>query len=286
MPIPNLIYGTAWKQDRTADLVYTALRCGFRAIDSAAQPQHYHESGAGHGLRRAVAEGLVRRDHVFIQTKFTPAESQRHTAPYDLCAPLVDMVRQSVGSSLRSFTVPGQEPYLDSLFLHTPMKDLQDTVTVWRTLESYVPHQIRSLGICNVTLDVIRALHHGMTVKPSFVQNPLDKHRGFDADLRRFCRQRDMVFQSFWTLTANTDLAQSQVVRHVAQMAGVQLVPAYFSLVLGLGAIAILDGTTQEENMMSDLQGVEKVSAWAQGAEGSLIWQAALVDFKKLVGDA
>ncbi|RDA82437.1 hypothetical protein CP532_5337 [Ophiocordyceps camponoti-leonardi (nom. inval.)] len=258
MPIPNLIYGTAWKQDRTADLVYTALRCGFRAIDSAAQPRHYHEPGAGHGLRRAVADGLVRRQHVF----FTSPESQRHTAPYDLCAPLVDMVRQSVESSLRSFTVPGQEPYLDSLLLHNPMEDLQDTMTVWRTLESYVPHQVRGLGICNVTLDVVRALHRDMIVKPSFVQNPLDNCRAFDVDLRRFCRQRNIIFQSFWTLTANTDLAQSQVVRHVARMADVELVPAYFSLVLGLGAIAILNGTTQEENMISDLKGVGKVSAW------------------------
>ncbi|RDA94814.1 hypothetical protein CP533_4282 [Ophiocordyceps camponoti-saundersi (nom. inval.)] len=284
--IPNFIYGTAWKGARTADLVYTALRCGFRAIDSAAQPEHYNEPGAGDGLRRAVAEGLVQRQDVFIQSKFASPKNQRRTPPYNRHAPLVDMVRQSVESSLRSFTVPGQEPYLDSLLLHTPMENLLDTVTVWRTLESYVPHRIRNLGMCNVTLDVVRALHYRLYVKPAFIQNPFNVNGGFDADLRRYCRNEDMVYQSFWTLTANSALVQSQVVEYLAQMAGVHVVPAYFSLVLGLGSIAILNGTTQENSMIGDLQGVEKVFAWAQGEEGSAIWQLAMVEFKSLVGDA
>lgn len=36
-----MLYGTAWKADGTANLVYQALQAGFRGIDTAAQPRHY-----------------------------------------------------------------------------------------------------------------------------------------------------------------------------------------------------------------------------------------------------
>jgi diketogulonate reductase-like aldo/keto reductase len=65
--MPKLVYGTAWKKERTADLVYRALKSGFRGIDTAAQPKHYQEEGVGAGLRRAVTEGLVKREDIFVR---------------------------------------------------------------------------------------------------------------------------------------------------------------------------------------------------------------------------
>lgn len=64
--LPKLIYGTAWKKERTEDLVYTALKAGFRGIDTAAQPKHYDEAGVGAGFRKAVAEGVVKREDIFV----------------------------------------------------------------------------------------------------------------------------------------------------------------------------------------------------------------------------
>ncbi len=65
--MPRLIYGTAWKGDRTEELVYHALRAGFRAFDTAAQPQHYDEAAVGRAVRRAVQEGVVRREDLFVR---------------------------------------------------------------------------------------------------------------------------------------------------------------------------------------------------------------------------
>ena len=45
LKIPTIIYGTAWKKEMTADLVYKAIKHGFRAIDTACQPKHYNEHG-------------------------------------------------------------------------------------------------------------------------------------------------------------------------------------------------------------------------------------------------
>ena len=42
--MPKIIYGTAWKKERTAQLVEQAIVAGFRGIDTACQPKHYHEA--------------------------------------------------------------------------------------------------------------------------------------------------------------------------------------------------------------------------------------------------
>lgn len=64
--IPKLVYGTAWKKERTADLVYSALKAGFRGIDTAAQPKHYDELGVATGVKRAIAQGIITRGNLFV----------------------------------------------------------------------------------------------------------------------------------------------------------------------------------------------------------------------------
>lgn len=65
--IPNIIYGTAWKKEKTCDLVYQALRSGFRGIDTAAQPRHYQEHLVGEGIRKAISDGLVTREEIYVR---------------------------------------------------------------------------------------------------------------------------------------------------------------------------------------------------------------------------
>lgn len=64
--IPVFLYGTAWKKQQTADLVYKALCAGFRGIDTAGQPRHYQENLVGEGIRRALAEGKVKREDIYV----------------------------------------------------------------------------------------------------------------------------------------------------------------------------------------------------------------------------
>lgn len=65
--MPRLMYGTAWKGERTEDLVYEALRAGFRAIDTAAQPRFYDEAAVGRGIQRAMREGILKREDLFVR---------------------------------------------------------------------------------------------------------------------------------------------------------------------------------------------------------------------------
>lgn len=66
--IPKLIYGTAWKKERTAGLVYEAIKAGFRAIDTAAQPRHYREDLVCEGIKRAIDEGIVTRKELHVNS--------------------------------------------------------------------------------------------------------------------------------------------------------------------------------------------------------------------------
>ena len=93
--VSRFFYGTAWKEDETTRLTALALGQGFRGIDTANQPKHYHEAGVGRGIREAVKSGLVARDDLFLQTKFTFRRGQDHRPPYDPEAPIPDQVAQS-----------------------------------------------------------------------------------------------------------------------------------------------------------------------------------------------
>src|SRR3984885_6126643 len=98
--VPTFLYGTAWKEDRTAALVEMALRAGFRGIDTANQRRHYLEAGVGEALRAAYSAGVVTRADLFLQTKFTYRPGQDHRLPYDPAASLSVQVAQSLASSL------------------------------------------------------------------------------------------------------------------------------------------------------------------------------------------
>src|SRR5450432_4746767 len=110
------LYGTAWKEDRTAALTELALRAGFRGVDTANQRRHYLEAGVGEGLAAAYRTGFVTRSDLFLQTKFTYQRGQDHRLPYDPQAGLSTQVAQSLASSLEHL---GTE-YVDSYVLHGP----------------------------------------------------------------------------------------------------------------------------------------------------------------------
>jgi diketogulonate reductase-like aldo/keto reductase len=291
--IPRLVYGTAWKKDRTADLVQAALAAGFRGVDTAAQPRHYREDLVAEGVRRALAAGTGLppggRAALYLQTKFTPLSSQdRATAPYDPTAPLAEQVRRSIEASLANFTFPGQgegDSYLDCVVLHSPLPSLVETEAVWAALSAYVPARVRRLGISNAPPGVVAHLcsARGIAVRPAVVQNRFYPDTAWEGDLRAFCRARGVVFQTFWTLSGNPRLVHAAPVARLAAAAGgVEPEVAFYALVLGLGGTTILDGTTSAAHMTADLEGIEKIGQWAEG-EGAGTWAEVLGEFKTLI---
>lgn len=66
---------------------------GFRFIDTANQPRHYHEAGVGEGWNLAAKELGLKRENIHIQTKFTPIDGQDpNNIPYDKSADLSEFL--------------------------------------------------------------------------------------------------------------------------------------------------------------------------------------------------
>lgn len=166
---------------------------------------------------------------------------------------------------------------------HT-MANIEETITAWKTLETYVPHQIRNLGISNIEFPILKELHDAVTVKPSVVQNCFHAGTHFDIELRAYCRRQEIAYQSFWTLNGNPKLAASMPIGMISEKAGVEFVAAYYALLFGLDGVAVIDGTTTESHMKDDLEGIEKVASWAEGT-GADEWTRALTEFKQSIGD-
>src|SRR5277367_5345245 len=113
--VPSFMYGTAWKKEATTKLVQQALESGFKAIDTANQLKHYDEKLVGQALLTAYKSG-VKRESLFLQTKFTSKDGQDNRLPYDPKADLGTQVKQSMDSSLEHL----HTDYVDSYVLHGP----------------------------------------------------------------------------------------------------------------------------------------------------------------------
>ena len=121
--------------------------------------------------------------------------------PYDRFSSLSDQVITSFHSSLKNL----KTDYLDSYILHSPMKNFEDTMIVWRIFEDFVDQgKIRSIGISNTyNIEILKQLYDESRIKPSYLQNRFYKRSHYDIKIRQFCQEKIIKYQSFWTLTAN-----------------------------------------------------------------------------------
>jgi diketogulonate reductase-like aldo/keto reductase len=248
--VPRLIYGTAWKKERTAALVERALAAGVRGIDTACQPKHYDEPGVGRGVAAAGARGIARAE-LYLQTKFTEISGQDpKRVPYDAAASLPEQVRQSCQASLLNL----QTAYLDCLVLHSPLSPFERTLQVWREFEALVDRGlVRELGLSNCyELRQLETLYAAARVKPLVLQNRFHAAHGYDREIRAFCLARGMLYQSFWTLSANRQLLARANVCALAARYAVTPTQLFFRGLTQIGIVP-LTGTTSAEHLAQDL---------------------------------
>jgi len=248
--MPRIIYGTAWKNDRTADLVVKAIQTGFRGIDTACQPKHYNEPLVGTALQRLKDHG-IEREALFLQTKFTPLSGQDpRQVPYDKNSPVELQIAQSFEASTKNL----QTEYVDSLVLHSPMEPHALLMKAWNAMEKIQKTGgARQLGISNCYhTEVMRSLYADANVKPAVVQNRFYQETGYDANLRHWCSHHGVIYQSFWTLTANPHILSSNTVRTIAKKYNKTEAQIFFRY-LSHSGIVPLTGTTSEQHMREDL---------------------------------
>ena len=126
--------------------VYNALKDGYRLIDTAAA--YNNEEGVGAGIARAIADGLVKREDLFVTTKLWPNA-------YDMGG--VDAALQRLGLD-----------YVDLMLLHQPMGDY---ISGWRALEeALAAGKVRAIGLSNFYGDDFTTVMNHATVAPALLQ--------------------------------------------------------------------------------------------------------------------
>lgn len=250
--VPDFLYGTAWKEERTQNLVELALRAGFRGIDTANQRRHYFEAAVGQGLAAAYRDGVVTRDDVFLQTKYTYRPGQDHRLPYDAQADLSTQVAQSMASSLEHLGTD----HVDSYVLHGPAS-LHDwteyDAEVWTAMvRERDAGRTRLLGVSNISAEQLTQMAASGAEPPAFVQNRCFARDGWDREVRAFCAERRIVYQGFSLLTANRQVLADPRVADIATRERATAAQIVFRFSLKVGMLPIT-GTSSADHMAQDL---------------------------------
>ena len=198
----------------------------------------------------------ISRKDLFIQTKFTPlrGQDQSKPLPYDPRASLPQQVQQSFATSLKNLNTD----YIDSLVLHSPLQSHDLNMQVYREFEKFVDEgRVKQLGISNLyDLEGLKRLYDDARHKPSVIQNRFYAETQFDSDIRQFCREKNIFYQSFWTLTANPQILSHPLVKQLAEQRHGTSAQVLFRFLLDIG-LTPLTGTTNEQHMKEDLDVLE-----------------------------
>jgi len=253
MTIPAFLYGTAWKEERTAPLIRAAVQAGFRGIDTANQRRHYFEQAVGDALEELYQDGRLTRQDLFLQTKFTYAGGQDHRLPYDPQADFPTQVRQSCASSLQHLRTDS----LDSYILHGPSvaRGLSDAdYQVWKEMEALCREgKTTFIGVSNVSLGQLRMLVQAAEIPPRFVQNRCFAVTQWDRDVREFCAAQNIIYQGFSLLTANPQLFREPDMIKLARRHQKTVAQVIFRFAQQVGMLP-LTGTTDDSHMREDLE--------------------------------
>lgn len=175
MPILGL--GT-WTQnsEETANSVYYALKDGYRLIDTA---QYYgNEIGVGNGVEKAIKEGFVTREEIFITTKVSPGNYYN--------------TDNSIDESLKKLKVD----YIDLLLIHQHGSNDEE---VYKAMERAIKDgKVRSIGISNYyTKKQVDEVLSYATITPSIIQN--ENHLYYqNTELQEYVKQYGIIIESWY----------------------------------------------------------------------------------------
>lgn len=98
--------------------------------------------------------------------------------------------------------------------------------------------------------------------------------------MRGFCAEHGITYQAYWMLRHNPEVLESEILASVAHKLHVEKKLAFYVLILGLGGMQVLGGTTKPERMLRDVKTVAEVFS-NEALLGEL--QPDIDEFRKLL---
>lgn len=175
MPILGLGTWTL-SNEEAENSVYHALKDGYRLIDTA---RYYQcETGVGKGIKKAVEEGIVKREDVFVTSKIMPGDYER--------------AAHGIDDSLRDLGLD----YIDLMLIHQPGSNDE---AVYKAMEQAVRDgKVRSIGISNYyTPEAFDKVMSYAQIPPAVIQN--ENHIYYqNTALQEYVRKYGVVVESWY----------------------------------------------------------------------------------------
>lgn len=200
MPILGL--GT-WTLDdaETENAVYHALADGYRLIDTAAY--YGNQTGVGQGVRKAIAEGIVTREEVFITTKIAPWGADGYAEEINAC-------NEELGLN-----------YIDLMLIH--QRGVGEKALYAAIEDAIDAGIVRSLGISNYyTPEEFDYITEDARYLPAVIQN--ENHPFYqNTALQNYVSRWGTVVESYYPFGGRghtQDLFQHETITAIAQTHG------------------------------------------------------------------
>ena len=181
--IPSIGLGTAYMTTDISELVYSSIKDGTRLIDTAAV--YGSEEGVGKGVKKAIKEGIIKREDLFITTKLSK---------YEMINP-----ESCIKKSLKNLDMD----YIDLYLIHWPKFfdydkkgnkiNLVPLHKIWPIMESFVEKgYTKYIGVSNFNVQSLLNLLSFCKIKP--LVNEIEFHPYlFQKQLVNFCRREDII---------------------------------------------------------------------------------------------
>ena len=258
--MPQVGFGT-YKvvPEQASDAVYTAISYGYRHIDTA--QLYFNEAEVGQGIGKAIADGLVSREQLYVTTKL----NNNNHAPAD--------VERSFDESLAKLGCD----YVDLFLVHWPMPNRADLdmVATWKAMTKLLEDgRLRSIGVSNFLPEHIECISQATGVMP--VNNQIELHPQFmNRSSADYCRQHGIAVTA-WSPLARGRVFDTPQVTTVAQQLGVTPAQAVLRWHIQLGNVVIPKSVTPAriaanldiDSFELSSQQMELISSLDQGEAG------------------
>lgn len=258
--MPQVGFGTyKVAPEQASDAVYTAISYGYRHIDTA--QLYFNEAEVGQGIGKAIANGLVSREQLYVTTKL----NNNNHAPAD--------VERSFDESLAKLGCG----YVDLFLVHWPMPNRADLdmVATWKAMTKLLDDgRLRSIGVSNFLPEHIERISQATGVMP--VNNQIELHPQFmNRSSADYCRQHGIAVTA-WSPLARGRVFDTPQVTTVAQQLGVTPAQAVLRWHIQLGNVVIPKSVTPAriaanldiDSFELSSQQMELISSLDQGEAG------------------
>lgn len=136
---------------KAESVIYDAIKAGYRLIDTAAS--YMNEEAVGNAIKRAIADGLVTREELFVVTKLWVQDMKN----YDDAAKGIETSLTKLG--------------LDYVDLYLEHQAMGDYFAAWRAMEAaYREGKLKAIGVANFFPNILCNFCETVEIKPAVNQ--------------------------------------------------------------------------------------------------------------------